>query len=268
MAITRQMKRTVAAKGQNEANQTTAKDAQRKPDTTSSSTLGLLDLPPELRNSIYRYILVSNQPIAIQFESDRHSKRCHFTMIPALTLVSKQLRLETQRLFLEENEFQVGAAVLQERYALAAFRRMHQLIGLELQTIHVSYSILKRCGGRHFQLEAELTLNKVEGRIIIAKQAYHGKSFHFESPATLRSTYVRHMEVCGCRVQTLVHHYNTHFTSNDLVILLLLLEHQTGGRPTHPIRDMLVVDAIDGVSVDDILCPDCSEEGPPNVLWF
>lgn len=229
----------------------------------SSSPLGLLDLPAELRNSIYRYVVVRNQPIELQYKSDRHSKSCYFTMIPALTLVSKQLRLETQRLFLEENEFRVGAPVLQERGALPTFRRMHQLIGLELKTIHVSYSILKRCRGKNFQLEAELILSKVEGRIRIVKQAYRGKIFKFQSPITIMDFW--YMRVCGCRVQTLVHNYNTHFTPKDLVLLLLLLEQQTRGRPTHPTRDMLVDDE---VSMDDILCPDCSEEGPPSVLWF
>lgn len=252
----------MAAKYQ-KMNQTTVKKAQSIRSAASSSPVRLLDLPPELRNSIYRYAIVSNEPIELQHKSNRHSKQCRFTIIPALTLVSKQLRLETRRLFLQENEFLVGAAILRQRGALLAFHSMHQLVGLELQSIQVSYKSMKRFEGCNFQMEAELTLSKVEGRIEITKQAYDGRNFGLRSPVVHPS--VSRLEVCGCRVQELVHIYNRHSSTRDLVVLLQLLEKQTRGRSTHTTRDLILVDEVTG---PDICCKNCSKRGQLCILRF
>lgn len=82
------------AKSKSKATSKTSKQNRR---TTAPSRL--LSLAPELRNVIFRYAVVSDEPIKIQFKSNRHDNRYHFAMVPGLTMACKQTRLETQLSF-------------------------------------------------------------------------------------------------------------------------------------------------------------------------
>jgi hypothetical protein len=87
--------------------------------TTTSTPSTFLTLPPEVRNSIYRFALISNEPVKMQFSSGRwRSSRRRFTMIPGLISVSKQLRSETLRISFENNTFEITPEVwkLRERW--------------------------------------------------------------------------------------------------------------------------------------------------------
>lgn len=79
-------KKSVTTTDHNTNRKTSTKNAHTVLSTTSSSK-GLLDFPPEVRNKIYRYALVSQEPIDVQLE--RPSKgRCCFNIPPGLTLAS------------------------------------------------------------------------------------------------------------------------------------------------------------------------------------
>lgn len=174
MAQTRRMQRALEAQDQKNAGQTTAKAVPPR---------GLLDLPPELRNNIYRYVMVSDRPIEVKcrYINRRSNSNSHyrFTMLPALSQVCKQLRLETRRLFLAENEFKLSREFLDRRRAssLVALQDMHQSVGLEIQSLHISHQFKKRLAfGGVFECTADLTLSKVGGRVEVTKQEYSGRS--------------------------------------------------------------------------------------------
>lgn len=89
----------------------------RKQDASRSGVrpLDFLDLPPELRNRIYEELLASRSHITIVHDST--PARIHETVRwcpdllygrqPAITLVSRQLRRETLKLFYSVNTFSV-----------------------------------------------------------------------------------------------------------------------------------------------------------------
>lgn len=111
---------------------TTTKSSKKKAYSTSSK---LLELPPELRDKIFRYALVSNEPTKLQFSSSCWpSRRRRFTMIPGLINTSKQLRSETQRMFFEENTFEITPEVMKQRSGapVILLRTMHYNLGLQL----------------------------------------------------------------------------------------------------------------------------------------
>ncbi|KAK3655902.1 hypothetical protein LTR22_010060 [Elasticomyces elasticus] len=62
----------------------------------------LLDLPPELRNAIYEYVLVLEQPITI-------TKTSKWTQ-PGLLRVCKQIRHETASIYYNTNKFRIDCA--------------------------------------------------------------------------------------------------------------------------------------------------------------
>lgn len=100
------------------------------PTSLPPTPVGFFTLPPELRNDIYRYALVSDESIKVQFESSqrgRRGRRCYFTMLPALATVSKQVGLESQRIFFEENQFVVTLVMFKPRSLapLIAFQKIH-----------------------------------------------------------------------------------------------------------------------------------------------
>lgn len=173
----------------------------RNASTAKPSRLAFLDLPAELRNKIYRYNMISNEPIKVQSARTWHDRH-RFTILPALTFVSKQVRLETQRIFLEENEFIFVAETLRQRNmpALFAFRSMHWNVGLEIQTLHVCLEIEKRSLGVLWRLLAYVTLSKAGDRITIVNQAYSNSWMH----ETLGRVQDLGLGVCDCGVRRFV----------------------------------------------------------------
>jgi hypothetical protein len=116
MASTKGAQRSRARPKKKQAKSTSTTKPSNKQATPAPSPL--LELAPELRNAIVRYVVVSDEPIKVQSQLSRRKGHHHFTMIPGLTMVCKQLRLESQRIFLEENDFLEG---LGEDYLDASF---------------------------------------------------------------------------------------------------------------------------------------------------
>lgn len=228
--------------------------SQEKNTTSSENALGLFDLPPELRNSIYRYVIISDEPIDMEYhEFKRNGRyRCRFNILPALTLASKQLRLETQRLFFESNELRLMPELLKQRKSasLLALRRMHRNVGLEIQTLHISWELNKRyqrLRGLQLLFKAQLTLRKVEGRIVIDKQAY---SVH-EFPGSTQ--WIAGLGVCGCGIQKLAHMYNMSSRSPDILLFLQRLKERRDP-PSYYTTDLSIAEEIIG---SDDFCRNC-----------
>lgn len=251
MALTRKAGGTRASP-KKEPGRSTAK-SHKKNKTSIKNALGFFDLPPEIRNSIYRYVIISDEPIDVHYHEFRRNgrSRCRFNIPPALTLASKQLRLETQRLFLEGNELRLMPELLKQRKSasLLALRRMHRNVGLEIQTLHISWELNKRhqiLMGLQLLFKAQLTLRKIEGRIVIDKQDY--------SVQTLRTQGVAGLEVCGCGIQQLAHIYNMSSRSPDILLFLQRLKERRDP-PSYYTTDLSIAEEIIG---SDDFCRNCS----------
>lgn len=197
--------------------------------TTSSLPFRFLDLPPELRNQIYRLDLVSKNPIALQSDPTGYSglHRLSQCMRPNLPMVSKQLRLESQRLFLDENEFEVAHKVLKQRSLapLTALENVHSIAGTELRTLRICLETENKCFGDLFRLKADMTLSKVQGCLQIAKQAY-SSTYIGMIPARNQPP----VDVCGCEMQRLIEEFNMRTKKHDIVPFLLHLKVSLGVR--------------------------------------
>ena len=103
------------------------------------SKASLLGLPAELRNQIYRNVLVERDPIEVDCYhwADPVHKPCHFTMTAPLTMVSRQLKQETQAIFLLENVFEFQSDLLSNHSTapIRAFRELWRNTGVELQRL-------------------------------------------------------------------------------------------------------------------------------------
>lgn len=212
-----QTKQERSANAQKEATPTEGEHGT--PTTVGSSQKGLLDLPPELRNHIYSYAMVRDQPIEVQCRYNRSSRCYGFTMIPPLSLVNRQLRLETLGLFLRESEFKLTREFMQQGKlgSLFALHRMHRNVGLELKTLHICHRLKKKPLGTHacFQCEAHLTLSKGEGRVEVTTEAYAGIPVfrRFSLPMSVRYD----INVCGCRIQRFAREFNEDSGPHDIV---------------------------------------------------
>lgn len=194
---------------------------------TSSTSKGLLHLPQELRDAIYRYIMVSDGPIKMQCGYDRDTGLYHFTMIPDLTLVSRQLRAETLRIFFKENEFEMTPEMFNRNSVapLRTIRTMHKEIGLESPTtLRVSYEVKKKTlESQLCLLKANLTLSNVEGRIAIVREEY-GSEYIGRRTTYLPSSYRIPSKVCGCRIQKFALAFNKHYARSKLRDVVLFVQ--------------------------------------------
>lgn len=231
------------------------KDQHQTTSTASSAPFRFLDLPPELRNKIYRLYLVSNEPITLQYDSLGTFDRCdvdmdpslpavsnepvtlnsestgdiheryRFTMLPNLSMVSKQLRLETQHVFLDENQFRVAQTLKQKSIKpLLALERLHSAAGTGLRTLHMYHEVWSMCFGGLFKLKADITFSKVQGRIAITKQAYSG-TYTGVLDAMSR---LPPFDVCGCEMQKLVEEFNTSSEMHDMISFMQYLKWSGG----------------------------------------
>ena len=205
-------------------------------------------LPAELRNRIYRHVMVSDETIEVQTKFIGPRRYC-LAIVPALTQVSKQLRSETQRLFILENRFRIKLEPMQGRdiRALRAFSHMHSHAGLHLRSLQVSYEVYKRCDGVLWLLRADLTFCRVGGCVEITEQAYT-KSY--------RGSGNPHAHVCDCAVKRLLRKHNASAKSHDLVRFLEDFKYQQRwGRRSYNDRD---IHRLDGPIFSADICPDCS----------
>jgi hypothetical protein len=157
----------------------------------------LLNLTPELRNAIVRYVVVSDKPIKVQSEPSRRKNRHHFAMIPGLTMACKQLRVESLRTFFEENDFEIPPEMLNNQRStqpLSMFATIHHNLGLELQTLQVTKGTKNRIKGDLFQLETSFALSRVEGGLSITNQVFNGTYLGRSLPGQLAPL----ISVCGC----------------------------------------------------------------------
>lgn len=195
---------------------------ERPKSNASSTTSVLLELPPELRNKIFRYALISNKPIKLQFSSGRwHSKRRRFTMLPELISVSKQLRSETQRIFFEDNTFEITPEILKQRSQapLLFLRTMHCNLGLQLRSVSVCQETKVSIQKILFQLKASFTISmNARGSLTITRQEYSGTYIGRSLPIA------PHLGVCGCGIANLLLRFNNIFRGCDIVQFLLLLK--------------------------------------------
>lgn len=127
----------------------------------------LLDFPLEIRQNIYRYILVRQQPV------DLHSLNFHpryqWLQNTAILLVSRQVSEETRNVLYGDNIFQVllhgGSQNILSRFAPANRERIRHLL-LVLRPMGVSY-------GRPLDLDAHIwpsILPKLIKLCIVAQQ--------------------------------------------------------------------------------------------------
>lgn len=191
---------------------TTAKSSEEKAVSTSSK---LLELPPELRDKIFRYALVSNEPIKLQFSSRWWpSRQRRFTMIPGLIKTSKQLRSETQRMFFEENTFEITPEVLKQRgeAPLLLLRTMHHNLGLELGSVSICQQITVRIQKALFRLKGSFTISvDAEEVFTIAKQDYSCTYIGGPLPVAPQ------LGVCGCGIAAHVSICNIISRVNNIV---------------------------------------------------
>jgi hypothetical protein len=207
------IKKAKAARGRPSKEQrgTTPKNQKNKASSTTNlstafptapSTLSnFLALPPETRNNIYRYALISDEPVKVQFESTQRGRgdRCYrFTMLPGLATVSKQVRLESQRIFLE-NKFEITPEMLKPRdlAPVIALQTMHRRLGAEIRTLRVNQEAKKRCDGDLFQLKGCFTVSKVGTKLSVSNEAYSATYIG----RTPRGQAVPYTFVCGCMVK-------------------------------------------------------------------
>lgn len=241
------------SKRREEKGKTTTNHAAYHPSTASSSQLRLLDLPPEVRNRIYHYSLVSNKPIRMQSRRVGRSGNQRFTMIPALVLVSKQLRSETQRIFLEENEFEIPNDILkQENPApLVALRNMYQKVGIEIQTLHLCRELKKDHETATVLCRADITLSRDEGQVMLVKQLYG--IFYASSGKACE-----YRRICGCDMMECAR--GPQASAGDIVSFVqwMMTNRWTGSLPYSWMRTPI----FEGVE-----CEDCSTPRLPCIYF-
>lgn len=239
MATTKTATGTRALPDAKQSKKTTKTPSKRSKNKASSSTPSrLLELAPELRNNIFRYAIISNEPIKLQFHAIRGTTRRRFTTIPGLLRASKQLRLETQRLFVEENEFEISPEVLKLHGAapLTLFRTMHRNVGLELRSVHVCQEIQKRVLGNLFQLKASFTVSKHGAWLAVTDQVYSAALVGKSSSSRRAATSIR---VCGCNLKAWLVQYREVAVDNDIVEFLTQLKTREAHRTvTYNAADM------------------------------
>jgi hypothetical protein len=257
-----------------------SKHASKNPDNKTSSTadvsaasatsptappkqLGFFSLPPELRNIIYRYVLVSNERIKVQPNSGQRSSRgrpCHLTVLPALATVSKQVRLETQRIFFEENQFEITPEILKHRELapLAIFRSMHRQLGLEIRTLRVCREIQKRCNGHLFRFTGCFTVSKDDTGLSISNEVYSA-TYIGRSPQAHAALQIH---VCGCFVQRVARAY-----TRDPDIMRFLHRLCLAYRASCNDTDMSRREAGGQVVEQGNQCWDCGQQGLPTFAF-
>lgn len=269
MARPRRVQHTLKAKSQKTENKSTAKDEHETPSAALlTPPKGFLDLPPELRNAIYRLVLIKDEPVRVQCERvPSRTVRYRFTMIPALTLVSKQLRLETQRIFMEGNEFLLTPNILklESEASLLALSRMHKDVGLDLKALQVNLEVKKRCDGDLYSMTADYTIRVVNDKITVTQQAY-GASYVGRRGSSWPPTYVPHVGVCDCKGRMYAESLNGRSSkSHNLVACVQQLKPLTrlGTRSYHS-EDMRRTDE---VILHAYQCVGCSAIGAAGVYF-
>ncbi|KAM0723009.1 hypothetical protein Q7P37_001207 [Cladosporium fusiforme] len=180
-------------------------DAPNEQPATTPARPHLLGLPAEIRNHIYRHVVVDNQPIVVQhytyhesrlFSRTRNTEtfsRFSSRMVQPLTLTSRQLRREAQYLLVKENNFKItdasGIFVPDTIKPLHAFRGFCEGFGPGLQSISLTLErvgrIMENRGLVRGAMNADFTVTKGERVLELTKADFEGR--------------------CGCYVRYLAH---------------------------------------------------------------
>jgi hypothetical protein len=256
-------KSTPASKNPKKKASSSAEGSVASP-VNSPTPLGFFTLPPELRNNIYRYALVRGEPIKVHFEvkrRGRRGRRCRFTMLPALATVSKQVRLESQRIFFEENQFEITPEMLKPRSLapLIAFHTICQRLEVEIRALRVCHEVKKRCDGDLFQLKGCFTVSKAGPELSISNEIYSATPIGRSSHAN------PHTFVCGCNVRWAANKLNKRGEAGDIGQFLVALKDDSdaGARSCHYMdvaRDDEVVQRGWG-------CNDCQRHGVRYIMF-
>jgi hypothetical protein len=218
----------------------------------------LLELAPELRNAIVRYVVVSDEPIKVQSQPSQRKNHHHFTMIPGLTMVCRQLRLESQRIFLEENDFEIPPEMLNKQRStepLGMFGVMHHNVGLELKTLQGTKGVKNNIYGQLFQLETSFTLSKVEGGLSITNQVFSGTYLGRTVPGRA----VPRLSVCECFFARFALDFSKGPGAGDIV--LFLKKYQTSPYIQNVSRDSADMERRDEVVHHGFSCLNCMRQG-------
>ncbi|KAM0702615.1 hypothetical protein Q7P35_010046 [Cladosporium inversicolor] len=157
--------------------------------------LHLLGLPRELRDQICTYAVVSDEPVFIGPINKR------FENIPPLTRVSRQLRSETHRMFLEQNTLEINEYALMTNRSSKPFKVFKALCaGSELRNICMDSSRFIGRGDLRVEIMADLIVVKTNHGLKVSLPVLF--SAHDDLFCTL-DTY----EVCGCRAERLANEY-------------------------------------------------------------
>jgi len=237
--------------------------------TTPPTPSAFLALPPEMRNEIYRYALVVNGPIKVQFEAiqrGRRGRRCFFNMLPGLATVSKQVRLESQRIYFEENLFEIPPEMFKPRNLapLMAFQTMHHRLGVDIRSLRVCHELKKRCDGDLFLLKACFTVSKAENKELSITDSSFSATFIGPS-AHARARAVPQISVCGCSVVDTANDLPSCYKAGDIVhFLKALKENFPCGSGSYHFADLECYD-------EDIWrgesCSECVKQGLNSVFY-
>jgi hypothetical protein len=168
-------------------------------------------------------------------------------MIPGLINVSKQLRSETQRIFFEENTFEITPELwkLKQRGAapLLLVHTIHHNLGRSLSSVRVCEDIKMRVQKVLFQLKGSFTITiNADGGLVITEQDYSGTYIGRSLPVT------PHLDVCGCVIAQYARIYNKMFSERGLVWFLLKLKDRNGSpcgiHRSYHLRDLIRKDEV------------------------
>lgn len=195
-----------------------------------SERLSLLGLPGEIRNQIFRHVVVSDEPIELKYtDATEHGRldnldapfefapatrffyRLPDETFPPLTTVSRQVRREAQYLLIKENDFKVvnfsDSFDSGCQSPLRALFRMCEVSGLELDSITIETAkcawIKKPTRLEPSRLEADVKVTKREGLLQVSVVLADRSACHLEQLAHMSEGSILHFleglwtRVCG-----------------------------------------------------------------------
>jgi len=148
-------------------------------------------------------------------------------MLPRLAKVSKQVRRESQRIFFEENQFEI-ALELRKHPTLApltTLNNMHRQLGLEISSLRVDLEIEKLYNSVVYLFIGHFTLSNPGPRFLVSDEFYNAIYFGGRSPVVQAGIVqvqvgIPQVRVCGCRINSLVHEHRM-FGGRDGIVRFL-----------------------------------------------
>ncbi|KJY00230.1 hypothetical protein TI39_contig339g00018 [Zymoseptoria brevis] len=114
----------------------------------------LMDLSSELRNRVYEYCVVSDEPLRLPSEDCLHYDQ-RPAIQPAISMTSQQVRAEVLPIFYEQNKFEYHVFKVDMPFMFGC--PIQNGISLRNPTRHVEFQTLKRWAGSSGVLDFEWT---------------------------------------------------------------------------------------------------------------